>query len=109
LKQSNYAILESSRASIVFYIDTLTGNQQFLTIKNFGNSTGKIIDIKITPQLDYRKHPNMPKKDNPVLVNYVGVTLAPNQCIKSWFPFDVKDEKSALVNISNTLRRISEK
>ena len=36
LKQSSKAIIESSRADIVFYIDTLTGAQQFLTIKNFG-------------------------------------------------------------------------
>ena len=144
LKQSSEAIIESSRADIVFYIDTLTGAQQFLTIKNFGKSVGKVLDIKITPELNYSK--------NPILVDYTNILLAPNQCVKSWFPFsdypdkrfdvyikyetlgkpyeynytidlsyikaidylyksptDVQSEKSALVDIGNTLRRISEK
>ena len=94
----------------------------------------------------------MPNKPNPVLVDYTNILLAPNQCVKSWFPFsdypdkrfdvyikyetlgkpyeynytidlsyikaidylyksptDVQSEKSALVDIGNTLRRISEK
>lgn len=152
LRQSSKAIIESSRADIVFYIDTLTGAQQFLTIKNFGKSVGKVLDIKITPELNYSKNPKMPNKPNPVLVDYTNILLAPNQCVKSWFPFsdypdkrfdvyikyetlgkpyeynytidlsyikaidylykspiDVQSEKSALVDIGNTLRRISEK
>lgn len=152
LKQSNEAITESSRANIVFYIDTLTGAQQFLTLKNFGNSVGKILSINITPELDYSKNPKMPNKPNPVLVDYSNILLAPNQCIKSWFPFSdypdkelkvhieyetlgkiykedysidlsyikaidylqkesfsVSSEKSALVDIGNTLRRFSER
>ena len=152
LKQSSNAIIESSRANIVFYVDTLAGGQQFLVLKNFGNSLGKLTKIEITPQLDYTKHPNLSNKPNPVLVDYKNVLLAPNQSVKSWFPFskypdkkfnihieyetlgkpydadysidlsyieaidylykspgDVRDEKSALVDIGNTLRRISEK
>lgn len=152
LKQSNEAIVESSRADIVFYVDTMTGAQQFLTIKNFGNSIGKVLDIKINPELDYSKNPKILKGPEHVLINYKNILLAPNQCVKSWFPFshypdkhfdvyikyetlgkiyehtytidlsyieaidylykesfDVKDEKSALVDIGNTLRRISEK
>ncbi|MBQ9313533.1 MAG: hypothetical protein IJ220_00800 [Clostridia bacterium] len=151
LKQSNNAIIESSRANIVFYIDTLTGNQQFLVIKNFGNSVGKLTKLEITPKLDYTKHPNF-SKPNPVLVDYENVLLAPNQSVRSWFPFskypdkhfdvhieyktlgkkydadypidlsyieaidylykspsNFNDEKSALADIGNTLRRISEK
>ena len=38
LRKSSKATFESSRANIVFYVDTLTGGQQFLTIKNFGRS-----------------------------------------------------------------------
>ena len=152
LKQSSNAIIESSRANIVFYIDTLTGAQQFLTLKNFGNSVGKILSVKIHPELDYSKNPNMSNKPNPVLVDYSNILLAPNQCIKSWFPFSdypdkelkvhieyetlgktykenysidlsyikaidylqkdsfhTKDEKTALVDIGNTLRRFSER
>lgn len=152
LKQSNNAIIESSRANIVFYVDTLTGGQQFLTLKNFGNSVGKLIYIDITPKPDYTKSPKLSGRPNPVLIDYSNILLAPNQCIKSWFPFsqypdkkfkvhieyetlgkiykesynidlsyieaidylyknscDVNDIKSALVDIGNTLRRISEK
>lgn len=152
LKQSNNAITESSRANILFYIDTLTGGQQFLTLKNFGHSVGKVVSVNITPELNYSKNPTMPDKPNPVLVNYSNILLAPNQCIKSWFPFSnypdkelqihieyetlgktyiedypidlsyikaidylqkdsfhTKDEKSALVDIGNTLRRLSER
>lgn len=152
LKQSSNAIVESSRANIVFYIDTLTGGQQFLTVKNFGNSVGEILSVNISPKLDYSNHPKMPKKHNPVLIDYKGILLAPSQCVKSWFPFseypdkvfdihieyktlgkiykadypinlsyieaidyiyktplDVKNETSALIDIGNTLRRISEK
>lgn len=152
LKQSNEAIIESSRANIVFYVETLTGAQQFLTLKNFGNSVGKVISIDIDPKPDYTKSPKLSGKPNPVLIDYNDILLAPNQCIKSWFPFskypdkkfkvyikyetlgkvyednyfidltyieaidylqknsiDVRDEKSALVDIGNTLRRFSEK
>lgn len=152
LRKSNNAIVESSRANILFYIDTLTGAQQFLTLKNFGHSVGKVISVNITPELNYSKNPTMPDKPNPVLVNYSNILLAPNQCIKSWFPFSdypdkklqihieyetlgktyiedypidlsyikaidylqkdsfhTTDEKSALVDIGNTLRRLSER
>lgn len=152
LKQSNNAIIESSRANIVFYIETLTGGQQFLVIKNFGNSIGEILDIDITPKLDYSKSPKIHCSSVPVITDYKNISLAPNQCIKSWFPFskypdkkftitvtyktldntyketypidlsyikaidylrktniDVDNEKQALVNIDNTLRRFSEK
>ena len=152
LKQSNESIMESSRANIVFYVDTLTGSKQFLTMKNFGNSVGKILSVKITPKPDYTKSPLLSGNSNPILIDYSNIVLAPNQCIKSWFPFsqypdkkfkvhieyetlgktykedysidlsyieaidyiyrapfDVKDEKAALVNIGNSLDRISER
>lgn len=152
LKQSSNAIIDSSRANIVFYIDTQIGDQQFLTIKNFGNSTGKIISIDIIPKPDYAKSPRMSNESHPLIIDYSNILLAPNQYIKSWFPFngypdkkfkvhikyetlgkiyesdysidlsyvdtmnclywapfDIPDEKHALVEIGNTLKRISEK
>jgi hypothetical protein len=99
LKQSNNAIIESSRANIVFYVDTLTGGQQFLTLKNFGNSVGEILSVDIKPQLDYSKHPKMSNKHNPVIVDYTGILLAPNQCVKSWFPFSDYPDKKFRVHI----------
>ncbi len=85
LKESNNAIIESSRANIMFYIDTLTGNQNYLVLKNFGNSSGKIIDIDVSPSIQYSKLKNSSNISN--LTEFTNITLAPNQCIKSWFDF----------------------
>ena len=99
LKQSNNAIIESSRANIVFYVDTLTGAQQFLTIKNFGNSVGEILDININPRPDYSKSPKLSGKPAPVITDYKNIFLAPNQCIKSWFPFSRYPNKKFTITV----------
>lgn len=100
LKQSNEAIIESSRANIVFYIDTLTGGQQFLTIKNFGNSIGKILNIDIFPRPDYSKSPKLHGKPSPVITDYKNIFLAPSQCIKSWFPFSKYPDKKFTITVT---------
>ena len=112
---------------------------------------GKILEIKLTPKLDYSKSPNISNGNIPI-VDFNNVVLAPNQTIKSWFPFrnypdkdfevfihyetlgesykityhlhinyvdnidylymqskDVPTQKDALVNITNTLTRFTEK
>ena len=151
LQQSNNAIIESSRANINFFVDTPTGGQYFLGVKNFGNSIGKVLNIDIDPKLDYSKSPKNYPPQKPI-IEYKNILLAPGQAIKSWFPFsnypdnvlnvtieyetlgkiykevysidlsyiksidyirktsmDVRDEKQALVSISNVLSGISEK
>ena len=100
LKQSSDALVENSRANIVFYVYTLTGGQQFLTIKNFGNSVGEILDIDISPKLDYSKSPRLNKASPPVITNYKNIFLAPNQCIKSWFPFSDYPDKKFVVTVT---------
>lgn len=100
LKQSNEAITESSRANIVFYIDTLTGGQQFLTIKNFGNSIGRITNIDISPKPDYSKSPILYGELAPVITDYKNIFLAPNQCIKSWFPFSNYPDKKFTITVT---------
>ena len=150
LKQSNDAIVESSRANIVFYIDTLTGNQSYLVLKNFGNSVGKVLNIDISPNIMYSKLKNSSTAS--VITEFSNITLAPGQYIKSWFDFknypdkifnvsikyetlgktyndnytinisyidsidylstysiDVKDEKSALLCINNSILRLNER
>lgn len=151
LKQSNYSIIESSRANIMLYFDVSTKTNSFIVLKNFGNSIGKVIKVDIFPKLDYSKSPSI--QGNPKqVIKFDNVLLAPNQTIKSWFPFrdypdkifkvdlyyetlnrkyeehysidtnyvdnidylyikseNVLDEKSALVNINNTLTRLTEK
>lgn len=106
LKQSSDALIENSRANIVFYIDTLTGGQQFLTIKNFGNSVGEILNIDISPKLDYSKSPRLHSTSTPVITNYKNIFLAPNQCIKSWFPFGDYPDKKFIVTVTyKTLKK----
>lgn len=107
LRQSNETILESSRANIVFYVDTLTGGQQFLTIKNFGNSIGEILNINILPRPDYSKSPKLHGKTAPVITDYKNILLAPNQCIKSWFPFSKYPDKKFTITVTyKTLGKI---
>lgn len=99
LKHSSKTTFESSRANIVFYVDTLTGGQQFLTIKNFGNSLGTIINIDISPKPDYSKSPKLKDVSVPVITNYTDISLAPNQCIKSWFPFSQYPDKKFNITV----------
>lgn len=107
LKQSNNAIIESSRANIVFYVDTLTGGQQFLMLKNFGNSMGEILDIDVYPKLDYSKSPKINCVSIPVITDYKNITLAPNQCIRSWFPFSNYPDTSFKITVKyKTLNKI---
>lgn len=102
LRQSNKSIVENSRANIVFYVDTLTGGQQFLTLKNFGNSVGKILSIDVVPRPDYAKSPKLSGRPNPILVDYKDILLAPNQCIKSWFPFSHYPDKKFNIVVKYT-------
>lgn len=79
---------ENSRAKILFYVDYIRANDKFfLTIKNFGNSLGKLNYIKVNPNLDYRKIKdyNFPKR--PILTDSKDIILAPNQKVSSWFSF----------------------
>lgn len=99
LKQSSNAIIESSRANINFYVETLTGGQYFIVIKNFGNSPGKLLSLDVTPELDYSKSPMIPSS-HPVLTDYKDIFLAPGQMIKSWFPFGKYPDKVFDVKIS---------
>lgn len=86
LKQSSNAIIESSRANIMLYFDVSTKANSYIVLKNFGNSAGIITKIQISPELDYSKSPDLPNRDMPV-IEFDNVLLAPNQTIKSWFPF----------------------
>ena len=87
LRQNNKMIEESSKASIIFYVEHIRySNKFFLTIKNFGNSAGLLLDIKINPNLDYSRIPGY-EMEHPLLTDSKNVLLAPNQKISSWFSF----------------------
>ena len=97
LKQSNYAIEEDSRANIMFYIDTLTGGQNYLVLKNFGNSFGKILDIDISPNIQYSKFED--SQPMSAITEFSNITLAPGQSIKSLFDFNEYPDKIFEVTI----------
>ncbi len=86
LKKSSNAVIESSRANIMLYFDISTKANSYIVLKNFGNSIGKITKIEISPKLNYSKSPNFTGNNNTV-IQFDNVVLAPNQTIKSWFPF----------------------
>lgn len=90
-KKSNF---ENTRAQIVFYIEkthpTLSYN---LVIKNFGKSIGKVLDIKINPEIQYSD--NLTSKG--LVLNYKNVVLAPGQAIVS--SFDFKNYNNEFFNV----------
>lgn len=86
-KENAKTNFENSRAHILFYIDYIRSSDEFfLTIKNFGNSVGKLDYIKITPNLDYEKIKGYHGKHS-LLTDSKNIMLAPNQKVSSWFSF----------------------
>ncbi len=97
--KTNY---ENSRAKLLFYVDYIRANDRFfLTIKNFGNSLGKLNYIKISPNLNYQKIPGYNQKHN-LLTDSKDIVLAPNQKVSSWFSFRNYPDKIFDVEISYT-------
>lgn len=86
-KENAKTNFENSRAHILFYIDYIRSSDRFfLTIKNFGNSIGKLNYIKITPNLDYKKIKGY-YAEHSLLTDSKNIMLAPNQKVSSWFSF----------------------
>ena len=107
LKHNKKMIEESSKANIVFYVEHIRySNKYFLTLKNFGKSVGKLLEMKITPNLDYSKIPGY-DTEFPLLTDSKNVLLAPNQKISSWFSFANYPDKIFNVEIKfETLGKI---
>lgn len=88
LREIRKQFFEQNRGNLVFYIrkgqqDKIT---DLLVIKNFGNSPAKLLSLKITPELDWKKskHP-LPDKCN--ITNCKNVFIAPKYYISSSFNF----------------------
>lgn len=97
---------ETSKAQIVFYIDYDIGQHSYyLIIKNFGKSIGKLLNITVTPKIDWSKAHF--KQDMKALTDSKNVLLAPNQKISSWFDFNKYPDKVFDVHIEyETLGKI---
>lgn len=93
LKQNSKVIEDSNKANIILYIDfNPTTSRYYIIIKNFGHSVGKLISIKITPKLNWKK--TKFNQDMKPITDSKNVLLSPNQKIASWFDFkDYPDRK----------------
>ncbi len=102
IKQNSKTNYENSRAKILFYVDYIRANHKFfLTIKNFGNSIGKLNYIKISPNFDYKKIEGY-HGTHSLLTDSTDIVLAPGQKISSWFSFKNYPDKLFEVEISYT-------
>lgn len=102
IRQNAKTNYENSRAKILFYVDYIRSTDKFfLTIKNFGNSIGKVNYINIAPQLDYQKIDGYKKKHS-LLTDSKDIVLAPNQKISSWFSFRNYPDKLFDIELSYT-------
>lgn len=103
LRQTNQITREANRANIVIYV-TKERNDPFqtLVIKNFGNSSGVILDMQSTPNLS---HDGTDLDGISSLINCKNIYLAPGQSIKSLY--DLKNIDNFEVAITyKTLNRI---
>lgn len=87
LKEIKKQFFEQNRGSLVFYI-TKTNDDilDWTIIKNFGNSPAKLLSLKITPELDWKKA-GTEELGTAILTNAKNIFLAPGQHIKSAFDF----------------------
>lgn len=83
LIQTKNITREANRANIVLYLHKNIYNRgSSLIIKNFGNSSGKILSITIDPK------PKTISSLNKILTDYTNIFLAPNQAISTWCKLD---------------------
>lgn len=102
IKQNAKTNYENSRAKLLFYVDYIRANDEFfLTIKNFGNSLGKLNYIKIKPNLDYQKIEGY-SDEHTLLTDSKDIILAPNQKVSSWFSFRNYPDKLFDIELSYT-------
>lgn len=95
LRQTSYITMEANKANIIVYITkNRTEAWPSLVIKNFGNSSGKVLNIEIDPPI---YNPISSKK---LIAEYTDLFLAPNQSISTIF--DIKKINPKVFNIKIT-------
>ena len=99
LAEQKEQYFEQNRGSLIFYISkSSTSIFHSLIIKNFGNSSAKLLSLKITPDLDWAKtrESNLNKFN---VSNLKNIFLAPQQHISSEFDFRSYPEKKFDIEI----------
>lgn len=89
----------SIKANILFFVEKNPNTRNFdCVIKNFGSSIGLFMDLYIVPELDYEKSDYRKANEDPTfsanenyeltyITDYKNIYLAPNQKIRTEFPF----------------------
>lgn len=87
LKEIRNQFFEQNRGNLVFYIDKLkSGLFHSLIIKNYGNSPAKLLNISISPPLDWNKaETQLPNELN--ISNCKNAFIPPNRYISTEFDF----------------------
>lgn len=99
LKEIRKQYFEQNRGNLVFYIvKSDISITHDLIIKNFGNSPAKLISLKISPDLDWKKTKNA-SVDNFNITKLNNIFIAPQQHIGTIFDFTDYKEKELDIEI----------
>ena len=90
---------DQNRGNLIFYVQkSITGITHDLIIKNFGNSPAKLLSLKITPDLDWKKA-GQSNIDDFNISKLNNIFLAPQQHIGTIFDFSNFNETELDVEI----------
>ena len=99
LNEQQKQYFEQNRGNLIFYVQkSVVGVTHDLIIKNFGNSPAKLLSLKITPDLDWKKA-GQTKIDNFNITKLNNIFLAPQQHIGTIFDFSNFDDTELDVEI----------
>lgn len=100
LAEQKEQYFQQNRGNLIFYISkNMTSMMHSLIIKNFGNSPAKLLALKLTPELDWKKAGQTDLSEFNI-GNLKNVFLAPQQHISSGFDFRSYPDNSFEVEIS---------
>ena len=101
LREIRKQFFEQNRGMLVFYINKMNYEYDWMIVKNYVNCPAELIYLKITPELDWEKSdiPNIEQMKESIISNAKNVFLAPKQHIKSMFDFRKYDDTELNVEI----------
>lgn len=99
LNEQQKQYFEQNRGNLIFYVQKgAVGVTHDLIIKNFGNSPAKLLSLKITPDLDWKKT-GQSDIDDFNITKLNNIFLAPQQHIGTIFDFSNFNETELDVEI----------
>lgn len=99
LNEQQKQYFEQNRGNLIFYVQkSVTSITHDLIIKNFGNSPAKLLSLKITPDLDWKKA-GQSDIDDFNISKLNNIFLAPQQHIGTVFDFSNFNETELDIEI----------